>query len=229
MASLRLNDLIARRRPGFSQPRPFYTDERVFRRDLERVFGRSWLFAGHTCQVREPGDYFLFDVGGDSLIVVRGDDGRVRALFNTCRHRGSRICTAPSGRVGRFVCPYHQWAYARDGRLAGARWMGSGFDPSEYPLASAEVRVAAGLIFVCLAETPPEFEPVGRAIEHQLRPHGLDRARVCHVERYTVRANWKMLFENHRECYHCSVSHPEFCKTNYHTNMPGDERADEEY
>ncbi|MBX9585396.1 MAG: aromatic ring-hydroxylating dioxygenase subunit alpha [Gemmataceae bacterium] len=225
---LALDELIRGRRPGFGLPRPFYTDEQVYRRDLERVFGRCWLFAGHTGQVRRPGDYFLFEVGGDSLIV-RGDDGRVRALFNTCRHRGSRLCTLAAGHVGKFVCPYHQWAYERDGRLA-ARWMGEGFDRSDYPLHQAHVRVAAGLISVSLTRgEPPDFEPAGRAIEEQLRPHGIDRAKVCHVQSYTVGANWKLLFENHRECYHCPVGHPEFCKTNYHTNMPDDGRADDEY
>lgn len=229
MNRLRFDELIASRQPGFSLPQPFYTDEQAFRWDLERVFGRCWLLAGHTCQVRRPGDYFLFEVGDESVIVVRGDDGQVRGLFNTCRHRGSRICTESAGHAGKFVCPYHQWSYERDGRLAAARWMGDGFDKSEYALHRAHVRVAAGLIFVCLAERPPDFEPAGRAIARQLAPHGLDHAKICHVQSYPVRCNWKLLFENHRECYHCPVGHPEFCKTNYHTNMPGDERADAEY
>jgi Rieske 2Fe-2S family protein len=221
--------LLPERRTGFSLPQAYYTDEAIFRLDRERVFQARWLFGGHTCQVRRPGDYFTFEVGSDLLIVIRGDDGQIRALFNTCRHRGSRICTQESGHAGKLVCPYHQWAYERDGRLAAARWMGSAFDRSAYPLHQAHVQVLAGLIFVCLADEPPDFESARAAIEPHVRPHGLDRAKICHVEDYTVRANWKVLFENNRECYHCAVGHPEFCKTNYDLGMPGDGRGSQEY
>lgn len=216
---------LATYRPGFSLPRPFYTDERIFRQDLDQVFARRWLFAGHTCQVPRPGDYFTFEVGNDSLIIVRGDDGRVRALFNTCRHRGSRICTEPDGQAAKLVCPYHQWVYERDGRLAAARCMGETFDRSRYPLHRAHVQVVEGLIFVCPAEEPPEFGPARAAIERHARPHRLERAKVCHVEEYTVRANWKVIFENNRECYHCAGGHPEFCQVNYDLGMPGDQRT----
>jgi glycine betaine catabolism A len=223
------DDLLTQRKPGFSLPQSFYTNEAVFQQDLERVFRRCWLFAGHACRIRQPGDYFTFEVGPDSLIISRADDGQVYGMFNTCRHRGSRICTASSGHVGKFVCPYHQWSYERDGRLAGARWMGDGFDKSQYPLQRAKVENVAGLIFVCLADEPPDFQSARQAMEPHLRPHRLERAQVCRTVEFTVRANWKTLFENHRECYHCPVGHPEFCKTNYHTNMPDDGRADTEY
>jgi nitrite reductase/ring-hydroxylating ferredoxin subunit len=221
--------LQAAYRPGFSLPRPFYTDAQVFELDLERVFYRRWLFAGHACQVPRPCDYFTFDVGSDSLIVIRGDDGQVRALFNTCRHRGSRVCLEPAGRAAKLVCPYHQWVYERDGSLSGARWMGDDFNRSRYPLHWAHVQVLAGLIFVCLAEEPPDFEPARRAIERHARPHRLDRARACHVEDYAVRANWKVLFKNNRECYHCTHGHPEFCRTNYDLGMPGQQRSSSPY
>jgi Rieske 2Fe-2S family protein len=224
-----LNHQLPVRRPGFSLPQAYYVDDDIFRLDMERVFRRRWLFAGHTCQVRKPGDYFTFEVGTDSLIVIRGDDEQIRALFNTCRHRGSRLCAAGEGHAGKLVCPYHQWAYERDGRLAGARCMGDDFDKSRYPLHQAHVRVLCGLIFVCLAEEPPDFEAARAAIEPHARPHGLDRARICHVADYTVRANWKVLFENNRECYHCPGGHPEFCKTNYELGMPGDRRANGHY
>jgi Rieske 2Fe-2S family protein len=224
-----LDELIASRRPGFSMPQEFYTDPEIFALDMERVFRRQWLFAGHTCQLREPGDYFTMDVGADSLIIIRGDDGEVRALFNTCRHRGSRICTESHGHAGKLVCPYHQWVYDRAGRLTSARWMGEDFDRSEYPLHQAHLRVLEGLIFVCLAPEPPDFEAFRQAAEPQLRPHQLDRTRFCLVADYTVAANWKVLFENNRECYHCPGGHPEFCRTNYEVGMPGDRRGSRQY
>src|SRR5262249_11481394 len=154
--------LLAERRAGFSLPQEFYTSEEVFRLELERVFRQRWLFAGYTCQLPRAGDYFTFEIGDDSLIVIRDDEGAVRAHVNTCRHRGSRVCTEPAGHVGKLICPYHQWVYERNGRLVGARWMGADFDKSQYPLHSAHVRVLAGLIYVCLAEEPPDFEPARR-------------------------------------------------------------------
>ncbi|HKB41077.1 MAG TPA: Rieske 2Fe-2S domain-containing protein [Gemmataceae bacterium] len=113
--------LAASRRPGFTLPQPFYTRAEIFQLEMERIFRRRWLFGGFSCQAPRPGDYFTFEMGADSLIVVRGDDLRLRALFNCCRHRGSRICSQEEGHCGKLVCPYHQWVYERDGRLAAAR------------------------------------------------------------------------------------------------------------
>jgi Rieske 2Fe-2S family protein len=228
-AALKCAQLIADRRPGFGLAQEFYTDEQVFRLDLARVFTASWLFAGYGCQIPHPGDYFTFTVGDDSLIVIRDDEGAVHAHYNTCRHRGSRVCTEPAGHVGKLVCPYHQWVYERDGRLTGARWMGTDFDRLQYPLHRAHVEVLAGLIYVCLADEPPDFAPARRTMEPFLKPHGLDRAQICYSQDYTVRANWKLLVENNRECYHCPGGHPEFCRVNFDVGMPGDPRGGDEY
>jgi Rieske 2Fe-2S family protein len=226
---LKMSALLNARRPGFTLPQAFYSDDQVFHLEQEQIFGRRWLFAGYTCQVPLPGDYFTFDLGRDSLLVIRDDRGEVRAHFNTCRHRGSRICTEPEGHAGKLVCPYHQWVYERDGRLAAARWMGLDFDKGQYSLHSAHVKVLAGLIYVCLADEPPDFEPARRVIEPFIRPHGLDRAKVCFNQEYTIRANWKLLVENNRECYHCPSGHPEFCQVNFDIGMPGDPRVGDEY
>jgi Rieske 2Fe-2S family protein len=227
--ALNLSQLLALRRSGFSLPQAFYTDEELFRLELARLFHSCWLFAGYTCQIPQTGDYFTFEIGDDSLIVIRGDDGEIHAHFNTCRHRGSRLCTEPGGHVGKLICPYHQWVYERDGRLAAARWMGPEFDKTQYPLISAHVQVLAGLIYVCLADDPPDFEPARRTIEPFVRPHGLDRAKICFTQDYAIRANWKLLVENNRECYHCPGGHPEFCQVNFDVGMPGDPRGGDDY
>jgi Rieske 2Fe-2S family protein len=224
-----LADLLARHQPGFSLPRAFYTDEDVFRLDMERVFRRCWLFAGFACQAATPGDYFTFAVGDDSLIILRGDDGRLRALFNICRHRGSRLCTSDAGHCGKIVCPYHQWVYERDGLLAAARFMGRELDKSQYALHTAHLEEVAGLVYVCLTDEPPDFAPARQTIEPFVKPHGLDRAKVCYQQDYTVEANWKLIFENNRECYHCSGGHPQFCQVNFDVGMPGDPRQDDCY
>ena len=109
------------RRPGMSLDRKFYTDPEFYRLDLETLFYRDWLFAGHDCEIPAPGDYFTIQIGDYPIIVLRGRDGAIRALHNTCRHRGSRICSAAKGAAKRLVCPYHQWTYDLDGSLIRAR------------------------------------------------------------------------------------------------------------
>ena len=226
-----LNELLRSRVPGKSLPQEFYVEPEVFEEDLRRVFYKNWLFAGHACEIPEPGDYFLLPVGAEELIVLRDKEGAVRAHFNVCRHRGSRILTKERGCSRSLVCPYHQWVYALDGGLTNARLMGEGFDADEYRLRPAAVRELAGLVFVCLSpdESTPDFDAVFEAVEPQLRPHGLEGAKVAARDSYEVRANWKVLVENNRECYHCRVSHPEFCMSNYDLGLPGDSRSDEGY
>ena len=118
-----LKTLVDSRQPNFGLPRPFYHDELLYRAEVEFIWKQGWLFAGHSCQIPQPGDYFLYEVGGDSLIIVRNDRGDVNAFFNVCRHRGSVICQEAQGHVKRFICPYHQWTYDRDGKLVLVRGM----------------------------------------------------------------------------------------------------------
>ncbi len=223
-----LDALIAGRVPGMSLPRAFYTDQAVFEADLRRVFYRNWLFAGHACEIPRPGDYVLFSLGPESLILVRDKAGAIHAHFDVCRHRGSRLALEPQGNVRALICPYHQWVYALDGALTNARLMGEDFCPARYALRSAHVRELAGLIFVCLAPDPPSFDVAAEQIAPQVSPHGLEGARVIYRAHYEVRANWKVLVENNRECYHCRVNHPEFCLSNYDVGLPGDPRRDAE-
>ena len=221
--------LLRDRVPNKSLSREFYVDPGLFEKDIGSIFHTNWLFAGHTCEVREPGDYLVLPVGDESILIVRDREGLLRAHFNVCRHRGSRLVTAERGHSRSLICPYHQWVYALDGSLKGARLMGEGFDACQYGLISASVRELAGLIFVCLSPEPQDFDLAEEAIAPQLRPHGLERARIVGRDRYEVRANWKTIVENNRECYHCRVSHPEFCMSNYDLGLPGDTRGDGEF
>lgn len=215
-----LESLIDDCRSGWSLPRAFYTDEAVYRADLERVWRRSWLFAGHACEIPNPGDYFTMEVDADSIILVRDDDGAIHAHHNVCRHRGMRLCTEPAGSVRRIVCPYHQWGYARDGRLVACRSMPNDFDKSQFGLHSVHLREVEGLIFVCLAEDPPPFEAAQRTLAPLARPQGIGRAKVAKVMDYAIAANWKLVWENNRECWHCNVNHPQYIKANFdHFNV----------
>jgi Rieske 2Fe-2S family protein len=221
-----LERLIVEHQPGHALQREFQTDPGIYQLDLERIWRRGWLFAGHTCQARNPGDYFVFDIDTDSIIVIRGDDGHVSALHNTCRHRGMKICQTSSGHVTRIVCPYHQWSYARDGELVACAGMDrdGDLDRRDYGLHRVQVREVGGLIFVCLADDPPAFEAAAEALGALLRPQGLERARIAASRSYAVHANWKLVWENNRECWHCNVNHPQYVKANY-DNAPIDDPA----
>jgi Rieske 2Fe-2S family protein len=211
----RLQELIALRETGYSLPGEFYSSELVYGAELERIWRRGWLFVGHTCEIPSPGDYFTFAVDNDSLIVIRNDDGEIHALWNVCRHRGTLICSQPQGKVGRLVCPYHQWAYGRDGALLSCRGMQEDLDKSRLGLLRAHVRQLAGMIFVSLADEPPDFDAAAEAVGPLVRPQGLDRAKVAKTVDYDVAANWKIIWENNRECYHCNVNHPQYIKANF--------------
>jgi Rieske 2Fe-2S family protein len=206
-------------RPGWSLPAAYYTSTEQFDTDLRRIWSRAWLFAGHSCEVSEAGRHLVFDIGKESLIVVRDEGGDLRALHNCCRHRGSRICDQPAGQVRRFVCPYHQWSYGLDGTLHGCGRMDEelGLDRDALSLASAQVEEVAGLVFVSLADEPASFAEARADLDRMLLPQGLAQARVAAVRRYTVGANWKLVWENNRECWHCHAGHHEYVRANYDT------------
>jgi Rieske 2Fe-2S family protein len=207
-----LGSMIAARRLGWSLNQPFYTDDTIFRADVNKVFSRGWLCVGHIGRIPKPGDYFTFKVAEDSIIVIRDEQGEVRALFNTCRHRGSRICLEEFGHSRKLICPYHQWVYGLDGALRNARHMPKDFDRAAFGLFRAQCEVAEGLIFVCLAETPPDFMPFVRDIVPRMKPHDLGTAKLAYTKSYRVAANWKLVLENSRECFHCAAGHPQYCK-----------------
>ncbi|MGI8754244.1 MAG: aromatic ring-hydroxylating oxygenase subunit alpha [Acidimicrobiales bacterium] len=217
------------RQAGEALPQNYYVDDAVFAAELEAVLGAGWLFAGHTCELPEAGDFLVVDVGPESIIVNRDQSGALAAHHNVCRHRGSRLTPDARGHVRAFVCPYHQWAYALDGSLRSARLMGPDFCTEGYGLVPVALAEVAGLLFVSLAPDPPPFAPAAAAIGPQLAPHRLERARVARRDHYRVRANWKTIVENNRECYHCRGSHPELCLSNFDLGTHGDARRRTDY
>lgn len=205
--------LIRERRDGFSLQQPFYNDPDFYRLDLELIWYRDWLFVGHDCEIAKPGSFFTVQVGDYPVVVVRGRDGVIRAFHNSCRHRGSRVCTTDRGTSARLVCPYHQWTYDLDGSLVFARQMADGFRKEDFGLKPAACESVAGYIFVCLAKEPADFAPFRRLMEPFFAPHNLADAKVAHETTIVEKGNWKLVWENNRECYHCAANHPELCKT----------------
>jgi phenylpropionate dioxygenase-like ring-hydroxylating dioxygenase large terminal subunit len=204
--------LAARTRKGYSLDRRFYCDDEVFAADMDQVVGRKWLVAGHVDRVRRKGDYFLFKVGHESIIIVRSDASTINAFYNVCRHRGSLVCTEPSGRLSRLTCGYHAWSYGLDGALIAARLMPEDFSKQAHGLHRCHVRVFYGLIFINLSDQEPVgFDATFGDLAPYLDFHGIADAKIAHAQSYPTHANWKLVVENFVECYHCVPAHPEFC------------------
>ena len=202
--------LLSEVKPGYCLPQAFYKDERIHAADIQRIYHRQWLYVGHELQIPKAGDYFTYKIGDESLIITRDRDGEIRALHNVCRHRGSAICTTAKGHAAKFVCPYHQWVFDHDGALLAARRMPEDFDKKKFGLKRAHVGLIEGLIFINLSESPPDFTQMQRDFGEFIQPHGLNKAKIAVVHNYDVQANWKLVVENSRECYHCHFGHPEY-------------------
>jgi Rieske 2Fe-2S family protein len=198
-------------RPGFSLPQAFYVDPGVFERDLDLLAGR-WTFAVHASELAEAGDWATVELGRESAIVARADDGVLRAFANVCRHRGSRICSEARGRSGFLTCPYHAWSYGLDGRLRHAREMPEGFDPASHGLKALPLSEIGGLVFVAFDDDPPDLGAAACALAPMLALFDWASARVALRRSYRVAANWKLVMENYHECYHCAPAHPEFAR-----------------
>ncbi|KQZ63319.1 Rieske (2Fe-2S) protein [Rhizobium sp. Root149] len=200
-------------REGFSLEQPFYIDQDYFRLDMEMIWYRDWLFMGHDCEIPRAGNYFTVQIGDYPVVIVRGRDKIIRAFHNTCRHRGHRVCTAQKGASAKLVCPYHQWTYDLDGSLVFARQMGEDFDKAQFGMKQVHCESVGGYIFICLADEAPDFSAVRQTIEPYIAPHRLWESKVAFESTIVEKGNWKLVWENNRECYHCAGNHPELCRT----------------
>jgi glycine betaine catabolism A len=193
----------------------FYTSPEVFTLERERIFTSRWVCVGREQEIAEPGAFMIREVAGESLIVLRDRSGEVRAFFNVCRHRGTRICTEDSGRFSQTIqCPYHAWTYALDGKLVGAPSMDGtpGFDKGEFPLHKVNIANWEGFLFVDLAATPEPFEETFAPILDRFARYRMPTLNAVRRIDYDIVANWKLIFQNYSECYHCPTAHPQLVK-----------------
>jgi Rieske 2Fe-2S family protein len=212
--------LLMRRTPAHSLEQDLYCDAGVFEVDMEKIWYREWVFAIPACEIPKAGEFVVHEIGAYSVVIVRGNDGEIRAFHNACRHRGSVLCKTKKGRGPKLVCPYHQWTYELDGSLLWARDMGPDFDASKHGLKSVHCRNVAGMVYICLADEAPEFEEFAAEAARYLAPHDLENSKVAFESTIIEKGNWKLVWENNRECYHCSGNHPSLCLT-----FPDDPRA----
>ena len=181
-------------------PGECYTSPAILAEERERIHARGWNAIGRAALVASPGDFVTREIAGESIIVTRDREGVLRAFFNVCRHRGTRICMEESGRFHESIqCPYHAWTYGTDGRLIGAPHMheAEGFDKSDYPLHQAAVAEWEGFVLVNVDRDPPPFDQAWAPMRDRFARFGLAGLVVGHRVRYDVRANWKLVFQNY--------------------------------
>ena len=207
-----LMSVVRATKVGYSLPQALYCQEDAFTADMECVVKHKWLLVDHVSRIPKPGQYFLYEVGQESLILVRENEETVNAFYNVCRHRGSLLCLEQEGTRQSLTCPYHAWSYNLDGSLKNARSMPEDFDFSKNSLHPCHIRVWHGLIFINLsAGEAPEFDQEFSILEPWLTFHGFETAKIAHRAAYPTHANWKLVVENFLECYHCVTAHREFC------------------
>lgn len=217
-----LQDLIGRYRSGFSLEQDFYLSPAVLNAERDHIWKTEWIYAGNTAQLPAAGDYFLYKIMHEEIILIRGNNGEIHAHYNTCTHRGSALCLEQQGHAAKLVCPYHQWVFDKDGTLMNARMMPDDFCKDDHHLRSVHVNEVDGLVFICLAETAPDFNPIREAFGPFLKPYQIGKSKVALKKDYAIRANWKLVAENFRECYHCGGAHPEYCQAVVGANLRED-------
>ena len=204
---------------GLTLPASYYVDDRYFAREIDRLFRTMWVCAGREEEIERPGQFVLRDLAGDSIIVTRGNDGRVHAFHNVCRHRGTRLCTETAGAfAGSIQCPYHAWTYGLDGRLIGAPHMEEvpHFRKEDYPLHAVHADVWDGHIFLNVSASPAPLAEQLAGLPAKFRPWKMETLRLGRRIVYDVRANWKLIIQNYNECLHCPNLHPALNKLSHY-------------
>ncbi|NVK75679.1 MAG: aromatic ring-hydroxylating dioxygenase subunit alpha [Oceanospirillaceae bacterium] len=231
-AKTAMSELLAKRPSNYSLDAQLYNDPNMFRIDMEEVFQKEWLFVGMTSEIPKKGDYITVEIGQNPVLVLRDGEGNVNAFHNTCRHRGSVICTEHRGKVANLVCPYHQWTYDLKGNLlfAGTE-MSKDFDLKQHGLKPALCKTGGGFIFVCLGKTAPDdgFDDFLSTLDEYMEPYDVENTKLAVESTMHERANWKLVLENNRECYHCSGSHPELLHTLLEWDDTEDPRASQDF
>jgi phenylpropionate dioxygenase-like ring-hydroxylating dioxygenase large terminal subunit len=205
---------VAREMTDGLLPARVFADPDLYRAELRRIFTRAWVFIGFEAELPRPGDYSLRRIGEDSFIFVRDDAGRLRVLFNACRHRGTQLCRTDWGNAANFTCPYHGWSYENSGALTAvpAQDMGyRGLDLSDWGLhEAAQIDSYNGMVFACLDPSAPALEDylgdVRWYLDIQFRLTSQGMAVLGEPHRWIVDANWKQGAEN-------------FCGDSSHTQM----------
>ena len=195
-------------------PRAAYTDPAVFEWEQDNIFS-GWICVGHASDLAGVGAQKAVGSGANSVLLVRGEDERVRAFANTCRHRGHEMlaCGATTKRRT-IVCPYHSWSYKLDGQVRNAPGFSGvdGFDAAEFGLVELRLTDWHGWLFVDPSGAGGDFADHVAGLEDVVAPYRPEDLTVVTRHSYELATNWKVIAENYQECYHCSTIHPELSR-----------------
>lgn len=193
-------------------PREYFFDQEIHRNEVRQIFARTWRWVAHQSELPNPGDYLTLLVADESIIVLRGRDGLLRAFYNVCQHRASRLLHGRGNLKGFITCPYHSWSYDHKGCLRAAARADevAGFDKEQFGLSPVRLEVWLGFIFVNLDADAEPLAQIGAELEAMVRricpePENLKLAERQDV---TVKTNWKTLIDNFVESYHLALSGP---------------------
>lgn len=205
-------------------PQRYFVAREIFAEEQARIFARQWVCVGHQSQLVRAGDFFVQEVAGESLVIVRDKSDQVRGYYNVCRHRGTRLCEEAAGHATAIQCPYHAWTYGLDGRLVGAPHMEAvpGFDKADYSLHAVKLDLWEGFLFVSLAENPTPLAEVFTPLQGKFSHWNLAKLRSAKRITYGVASNWKLIFQNYSECYHCPGVHPALAKVSPYDSAEND-------
>jgi len=203
------------RQPTLSLSANYYTDPEIFRKEQRGLLARTWHFAGHISNLQSAGDYFTFEVAGESLFCVLTKEHDIKGFFNVCQHRAHQLLR-DSGNAQLIVCPYHAWTYELGGQLHGGPNTNSveGFDKEKICLTEVRIENFCGFLFANLdsnAKPMDEWYPGVREQLNQFVPH-IEKLKPIEWIEVAERCNWKVSIENYSECYHCQLNHPTFAR-----------------
>ena len=188
-----------------------YNNAELTRLELERVLKPSWQIVCHVNSIPKAGDYETFDLGGESVLVLRDHDGSIRGFHNVCRHRGARLLDGSGNCPATITCPYHGWTYRHDGGLIGmpVRESFPGLDRSEHGLKAVRVDIAMNFVWVCLAGDPPPVAKLWGQLADELLPYRLqDMVPLGPITEEHWPVDWKLAMDNYLESYHVPIGHP---------------------
>jgi Rieske 2Fe-2S family protein len=213
-----IDDIAAGGWNGLRQPEPslpslWYYDPAHHETELQSIWYRNWVYLCREDTLAGPLAYRVFDIGSQQILVLRDEEGGLKAFHNTCRHRGATLCREAAGKLKtrRITCPYHAWTYDLAGALVGVPTYGRrlAINPSDYALYDVKLISWRGFVFVSLAEgeAPPVFPFFDEEL-NRLAHWPLEDLVVAHTHTRIIQANWKIFWENYNECLHCPGVHP---------------------
>ena len=190
-----------------------YISEDFMQSEWEGIWTKAWLFAGLESDLLEPGDFFIYDIGRESIVITRNNENEISAFYNVCQHRGNKIVTLESGSFSKVSCPYHGWTYGLDGTLEHVpdrELFKEGVPCEEKSLKPVKVSVWAGLVFINMDENSSSLETFLGPIVDQLKPYKFEKMNlVKHQTVSLLETNWKTVRDNFLEQYHVDFIHPQ--------------------